>query len=130
MKKLSALAVLAAVAVLSYLVGYARAERDWESVVLGHALEQAALCANGLNTLAEDRQQTTSRLLDQQLRAAVVSAEEHRGAASRIEFAIPSLLAGLERAKAYADRSGDADLSRRLASLHDELTQTTTKRRV
>jgi hypothetical protein len=113
--------VLATVAVSSYWVGYAHAQRGLEGVTLAQALESTALCANGLNTLAQDREQTTAKLLDHRLRSAVDTAERLSSAGVQLDGPIPNLVDGLRRAKQYADRIGDATLSSRLAALHEKL---------
>lgn len=121
MKKLFVLALIAGATFIGYRVGYAHARGEVHTLVLAGALEKTSLCANGLNTLAAQRDNVTVKLLDHQLRAAVASAEEAIDSAADIELAIPSLTDGLARAKAYADRIGDSDLARRIDALHARL---------
>ena len=114
---------------VSYEAGHRRASRQSaEAVALAHALEKTALCANGLNLLADGRQDRTARLLASQLRSAVQSAQEHRRAAAEVPFEIPNLLDGVRRARVYAERSGDVQLARELSLLHRELESLPQKR--
>lgn len=114
--------VLMVVAAGSYELGQRHASRESADVrTLAHALERTALCANGLNMLAEGRQDGAARLLADQLRSAVRSVQEHKRAAADIRVEIPSLLDGLRRAKLYAERIGDVRLAQELSVLHKEL---------
>lgn len=121
MKK--AIAVIAVIIVCgaSYAAGYWEARRESDALALAHSLEKTALCANGLNTLAQKRQHVTGRLLDQQLRSAVETAEKLSGAGVTIDMAIPDLLDGIRRARVYAQRVGDDELSKRLTALYDTI---------
>jgi hypothetical protein len=121
MKKLLLAVVISGVAISAYLAGYAQARKEHQAMALGRALENTSLCANSLNALAQDRQQTTTKLLDLQLRSAVDNAEQLSRAGAQIDMPIPNLIDGLRRAKQYADRVGDAKLSGRLASLYEKL---------
>ena len=121
-KKLVVVVFFFVVAAGSYGAGYLQAERDRQANALGQALAETALCANGLNTLGQQRQETTVRLLDNHLRSAVELAEVHSHAIEWVDVEIPNLIGGVQRAKAYADRIGDAELSRRLGALHQKLT--------
>src|SRR5688572_16463729 len=99
--------LLVVVAAGSYGAGYLHARQDHEVNALGQALSETALCANGLNILGQQRQETAVRLLDGHLRGAVELAEMHSHAIDRIDIDIPNLIGGVERARAYADRIGD-----------------------
>jgi hypothetical protein len=124
MRKLAAVLIVVAIGVVSYLTGYARAEREAETLVLAHSLEKTALCANGLNTLAGRRQEVTRKLLDHQLRSAVDVAERlTRSGTTLNTIAAPSLVDGVRRARVYADRVGDSTLSKRLESLYAKLAE-------
>jgi L-ribulose-5-phosphate 3-epimerase UlaE len=121
-KKIVVVVLFVAVTAGSYGAGYLHAERKLEAMTLAQALGETTLCANGLNTLGQQRQEVTVRLLDQRLRGAVELAESHSHAIGRFEFPVPNLISGVQRARAYADRIGDAELSRRLGALHQKLT--------
>src|SRR5687768_9347016 len=123
MRKLAAVLFVVAIAVVSYFTGYARAEREAETLVLAHSLEKTALCANGLNTLAPSQQEATGKLLDQQLRSAVEVAERLTRSGATLKIAAPSLVDGVRRARLYAERVGDSELSQRLATLYATLAE-------
>ena len=127
-KWIGGILVLVIATAVSYEAGHRRASRQSAEVALAHALEKTALCANGLNLLADGRQDTTARLLASQLRSAVQSAHEHRKAAADVPFEIPNLLDGVRRARVYAERTGDVQLARELSLLQKELASLTPKR--
>ena len=119
MKKLFLLLLFAAVAVVSYKVGYARAQGETKAMILAHSLEKISLTANYLSILDQDRQESARKLLDSQLRSALESAEKFSDAT--VDTHIPNLIDGVRRAKKYSDRLGDSELSKRFADLYAKL---------
>src|ERR1700741_5151649 len=92
MKKIVALLSIAlAVGVaVGFGVGHWRSERQMKSMTLASSLETIALCANGLNSLADHDAPVTARLLDHRLRSAVESATTLSEAAEGFELPLPS----------------------------------------
>ena len=121
MKKLFLLLLVAAVAAVSYKVGYDRGQREADGVILAQSLEKISLTSSYISILDQNRQEAARKLLDMQLRSALESAEKFSDAT--IDTAVPSLVEGVDRAKKYADRLGDSDLSKRFAKLHAKLTE-------
>jgi hypothetical protein len=119
MKKLFLLLVVGAVAVLSYKAGYSRGQREADAALLGHSLEKITFAALNLNTLAENRPEATRKLLEQQLRSGLETAEKFGDAT--LDTHIPNLIDGVRRAKKYSDRLGDSELSKRFADLYAKL---------
>ena len=99
-----------------------QATRDSNVLTLGRDLATISLCANGLNSLADEGSKT-ARLLDQQLRSAIENASTISDAAADFEIETPNLKDGLRRAKAYAERVGDQELSARIDRLQASILQ-------
>jgi hypothetical protein len=91
------------------------------SSALANSLATISLCANGLNALAAEESPRTARLLQHSLRSAVETATQLSDAAAEFDQPVPSLMEGLRRAKAYAERVGDGELSQQIVKLQAKI---------
>ncbi len=121
MKKLLVVIGIVVVAAGAYAAGYTKAMREHRLTSLAQALATTTLTANTLNSLAADRQPLATKLLVWHLRSSITEAERAVAAGGDVPVSIPNLVDGLRRANVYAERIGDAELSRRLTALHARL---------
>jgi polyhydroxyalkanoate synthesis regulator phasin len=121
MRKFFLMLVLLAVAAgAGYVTGYKHAQEGVDAVTLAHSLEQTAVYGQLLQAMP-DRADSVTGALDQRLRAAVDSAERQVASSPDIDVDIPSIMDGLRRAKAYAEKKGDVDLERRVRELEEKI---------
>lgn len=126
MKKIILAVLIFAVGIATGLgIGHWKSQRDAKAMILADEMRTISLCANGLNTLADNMSPRTVRMLDRQLRSAIATATEFSAASADFEVAMPSLFDGLQRAKRYAERTSDKQLAAQITQLQASIKQPT-----
>ena len=119
-KFLLMLILLAVAAGAGYATGYRHAQEGVDAVKLAESLQDTATYAQLLEAMP-GRSDGVARALDRNLREAVASAERFVESAPKVDVDVPSLMDGLRRAKAYAQRKGDIDLEKKVKELEEKV---------